>query len=458
MQDSSEQTGTIKVLANGLSDVGDACANYYGRDISHRDIFAEQVKLLYAGSVYRPFIHIIPAGFIFALGNGHIETMYLAGWVALLMGINLLRFIDIRKVQPTLEHRDDFPALRDRFASYTFFMGLLYGLGTIYITYWLPELYQLVLLSLLATLTPAAIVSFASDRKSFFSFFLPVLIPVALQHVLWGNALHLFIGLAAVLYMIVIIGYFSWHRSILIDAICHRIASADHISELMISNEQLLEMASTDTLTGIASRRQFDFTLDREWRRMKRSRTSISLILLSIDYFDIYVDTYGEQAGNEMLQKIAHGIVDSCNRPLDMPVRFGQEKFAVLLPDTSMENSLVVARNIRYTIHNLEIENRKSPHEGRLTVSMGVSSSELRRTHSEPELIAYANESLGLAKRSGGNVIITAGAVMPAGQEEDDADDRLTTADHDLFEPADVTTDSHAIYDPAAEKTSSRDT
>jgi len=408
--DTTTQSGSHRPRSK---DQDDDCEYYYGRGINQDEIFCGLVKLLYTGSVYRPLLHIIPAVFVYFLAFEHTPVVHTAIWLMLLFGINVVRYIDIRRTQPVLEQIDDFVLIRNRFARYTFALGMTYGLGAVYFSFYLPDIHQLLFLTLLGALAYPAIVSFASDRLTFFSFFLPVLIPVSLQHLLWGNLLHLYIGLAAAIYVIVISGYYSWHRNILVDAMCYRIASVDHINELMNSNEELLELSSTDTLTGIANRRQFDFTLDREWRRMKRNRSDLTLLLVEIDHFSKYAEEYGEQKGNESLQSVAHAIVECCSRPLDMPVRYANFKFAVLLPDTNMENSLVVARKIRSAIEDLSIENKASPHEGLLTVSMGVSSSELRRTHTEAELIAFANESTALARRNGGNSIITAG-VAPA--------------------------------------------
>ncbi|MCW8963687.1 MAG: GGDEF domain-containing protein [Gammaproteobacteria bacterium] len=395
-------------LSNSTSDT---CENYHGKEIYQDDIFVEQVKLLYTGSVYRPLLHIIPAFFIYLLAYGYMPVVHTAIWLMILFVINIMRYFDIRRTQHVLEQADNFVLIRNRFARYTFALGTTYGLGAVYFSLYMPDINQLLFLTLLGTLTYPAVISFASDRLTFFSFFLPVLIPISIQHMLWGNLLHLYIGLGALLYIVVIGGYFSWHRNILIDAMCHRIASTDHINKLMHTNEELLELSSTDTLTGIANRRQFDFTLDREWRRMKRSRSDLSLLLVDIDYFDKFNEVYGEQKEAGCLQSVAHAIVECCRRPLDMPVRYGGYQFAVLLPDTNMENSLVVARKIRSAIEALSIENVHSPHEGLLTVSIGVSSSELRRTHTGAELIELAKESVDLSRRNKGNSIITAGPV-----------------------------------------------
>jgi diguanylate cyclase (GGDEF)-like protein len=396
---------------SGLSDIDAICNDYYGQSINRNEIFAEKIKILYAGSAYRPLLHVIPTGFIFLLTYGHIDLLVSLIWLLVMFAINVMRYVDIRQVQPVLHEQEDFVLLRNRFARYTFTLGVMYGAGAIYFSIYIPATSQLILLSMMATMMPAAIISFSSDRLTFFSFFLPILIPILIQQLVWGNLMNLYISLVTLIYIVVIIAYFSWHRRLLVDALCHRIASSDHIVDLVNTNKELQLLSGTDSLTGMANRRLFDFTLNREWRRMKRSRLNMSLVFIDIDCFGKYNEVYGKQTGDESLQAVARVIVESCNRPLDMAARYGRDKFAVLLPETTLEDAVVVARKARHAIEKLSIENKACEENGVLTVSMGVSSTELRRAHNDNDLVAFADESLGLARKSGGNSIITAGAI-----------------------------------------------
>ena len=122
----------------------------------------------------------------------------------------------------------------------------------------------------------------------------------------------------------------------------------DRTRELSIANAELKRMAQVDGLTQIANRRYFDEMLVHEWKRSMRNSTTISLLLLDIDYFKPYNDYYGHQAGDRCLQQVALAIAKTAmQRSGDLAARYGGEEFAVILPDTDAEGALAVAENVR---------------------------------------------------------------------------------------------------------------
>ncbi len=112
------------------------------------------------------------------------------------------------------------------------------------------------------------------------------------------------------------------------------------------ANLALERLASLDGLTQIANRRRFDEILQKEWKRLRRSKASLGLILADVDYFKGYNDTYGHQAGDSCLQAIARTLAANAYRPADLTARYGGEEFAVLLPETDAAGSCFVARRI----------------------------------------------------------------------------------------------------------------
>src|SRR5438128_4383621 len=113
------------------------------------------------------------------------------------------------------------------------------------------------------------------------------------------------------------------------------------------AEEKLEELATTDALTGLKNRRKFDIEIDLEWRRAARNKTPVALLMIDADHFKSYNDTYGHQAGDQVLVGIAICISDSVKRAGDCAARFGGEEFAVLLPGCSATDALAVAENIR---------------------------------------------------------------------------------------------------------------
>ena len=114
--------------------------------------------------------------------------------------------------------------------------------------------------------------------------------------------------------------------------------------ELKKANQKLEKMALVDGLTGISNRRLFDKTLKNELKRAKREKSYISLIMIDIDNFKAYNDTYGHQEGDECLKKVASVLNKKTKRAADFAARYGGEEFAVILPDTAKAGALYQAK------------------------------------------------------------------------------------------------------------------
>ena len=106
-------------------------------------------------------------------------------------------------------------------------------------------------------------------------------------------------------------------------------------ANLHASNQELTRLAHMDGLTQVANRRSFDDYLAKVWKNVGQGHLSLSLILCDIDYFKSYNDTYGHQAGDECLKRVAKTIEQSAKRSNDLVARYGGEEFAVILPNTT---------------------------------------------------------------------------------------------------------------------------
>jgi diguanylate cyclase (GGDEF)-like protein len=168
------------------------------------------------------------------------------------------------------------------------------------------------------------------------------------------------------------------------------------------AEDKLEELATTDALTGLKNRRKFDSEIDAEWRRAARNNTAVALLMIDADHFKYYNDTYGHQAGDQVLVGIAICISDSVRRAGDCPARFGGEEFAVLLPGASVSEAFAVAEHIR---HKVELWSEDPV----TTVSIGVASMTPSAGLEWTELIAAADKALYAAKANGRNQTVVAG-------------------------------------------------
>src|SRR5581483_419255 len=127
-------------------------------------------------------------------------------------------------------------------------------------------------------------------------------------------------------------------------------------------NEQLREIAQTDAVTGLLNRRALDQTLESELSRSARGLGPVSLLLIDVDRFKAFNDTYGHVAGDHCLRSVAACIRNSVGRLTDRTARFGGEEFAVGLPGTSVTDALKVANKMRRAIHTLAMPHSGSEH------------------------------------------------------------------------------------------------
>lgn len=168
-------------------------------------------------------------------------------------------------------------------------------------------------------------------------------------------------------------------------------------------NETLETLASEDALTGIANRRQFDIVLNKATIHAEMSAEALSLILIDIDYFKLYNDRYGHQAGDSCLRQVASIIKSLLHRPADLPARYGGEELAVVLPHTDQPGALGVAERIRQAIESANMLHEDSSF-GVVTVSVGVATcGPVTGCFDYSALVSHADSALYLAKREGRN-------------------------------------------------------
>lgn len=175
--------------------------------------------------------------------------------------------------------------------------------------------------------------------------------------------------------------------------------------ELRKANEELTLLANSDGLTAVGNRRQFEDFLAAEWRRAIRFKTEVSLVLIDIDHFKLFNDTYGHHAGDECLKAVAAALTGTTHRPTDLLTRFGGEEFAIVLGGTAAAGARNIAEQAMAKVDALKIPHSSSPTARHLTISIGVATMFVTVGMSEAELIKAADGALYRAKAGGRNRI-----------------------------------------------------
>ncbi len=175
--------------------------------------------------------------------------------------------------------------------------------------------------------------------------------------------------------------------------------------ELKRHRDTLENLSSLDGLTGIPNRRRFDEFIRAEWRNGIREGSPLSLIMIDIDYFGAYNNTYNHLAGDDCLKRVAAVLWGCLHRPADFVARFGGEEFSAILPKTDLAGGLHMAETMRDRVEALQIVHESSPISDWVTISLGVASILPFRDGEVSVLINGSDNVLFDAKRAGRNQV-----------------------------------------------------
>ena len=181
---------------------------------------------------------------------------------------------------------------------------------------------------------------------------------------------------------------------------------------LIEANLELQRLTRVDGLTGLANRRYFDEFFTAEWKRAVRTQTPLSVLMIDIDCFKRYNDTYGHLAGDQVLRQVAETIQRNCGRSTDLGARYGGEEFIVVLCNTPVTGMRAVGETLRQDIADLKLRHMASVVADHVTVSIGGASLIPRLSQSAALLIDAADRALYRAKDGGRNRLVVDGDPM----------------------------------------------
>ncbi|WP_375194348.1 diguanylate cyclase [Sphingobium sp.] len=177
--------------------------------------------------------------------------------------------------------------------------------------------------------------------------------------------------------------------------------------ELKRLRDQLATMAVTDALTGLSNRRHMERSLQTEAARLTRTGEWLSVIMLDIDFFKQFNDTYGHLAGDRCIAMVAAALARAVKRATDLPARYGGEEFACILPGADPQSAELVAQEIRLQIQSLNIPHSQSRVSPFITVSIGVASARCRPNVPADRWMIEADRQLYVSKQGGRDRITT---------------------------------------------------
>ena len=183
--------------------------------------------------------------------------------------------------------------------------------------------------------------------------------------------------------------------------------------EMAAANDRLTVIASLDLVSGLANRRGFQSRLEFEWMKALQSDSRLSLLMIDVDHFKLFNDTYGHPEGDACLSRIGEALSTIADAYAGFAARYGGEEFCLLLPNSSAARSLQVAEKVRTTIEELTIPHVTSDFK-HVTVSVGIATVTPGSAQPQDDLIEAADAALYAAKRRGRNTVVEHGLILPA--------------------------------------------
>ncbi|MFA6143904.1 MAG: diguanylate cyclase [Sulfurimonas sp.] len=210
----------------------------------------------------------------------------------------------------------------------------------------------------------------------------------------------------AIMLSIILLGVmtFAWRIFMQIERQQQQLLESSQVLQHL--NAKLEHASYTDTLTGIFNRRYFNLVYDREFKRALRNVQPITFIMVDIDFFKQYNDTYGHLQGDVALQNVAHLLRSSLLRPGDFVFRLGGEEFGVILTEANCSDAHKMAERLRFNVESLDMEHKGNKNTGKLTISLGAICITPIMGINNETLLQSADTNLYAAKERGRNQVV----------------------------------------------------
>lgn len=323
-------------------------------------------------------------------------------WYTAVIAISVVRLMFGQRFLASRQYADDeLDEFGQRFLVYSTLISALWGVSG-FVLFSQQELVQAVHVLLLAGAVIAAMPVLAVSRFALYLQIGIILLPITLNLLLLTDASHQALAVATM---------------VLTALLVMASRSMTHLlQELQAAQVSMQEQANTDPVTQISNRRFFDSIFKTEWRRAARDEKNIALLMIDVDHFKRYNDRHGHHAGDQCLQIIAQCIKSVARRASDVVARHGGEEFAILLPDTSIEDATLLAERLRKNVEEQRIPHSDGAIPRIVTISIGVSCctpTSPRNIQATPEtglvypamLLNAADRALYRAKRNGRNQV-----------------------------------------------------
>ncbi|KAA1188827.1 GGDEF domain-containing protein [Pseudohalioglobus sediminis] len=403
----------------------------YQRRIPREELFSSQLELLMQnGQLATVTAHLIGVAATIAMFWPFLDITVILLWAAAFLILLLLRSLQMSNALVSRSYLTNARGVYLRLIAGAAATGAIWAGVYIFAAHHVPITMQYTFLLLILMITAISVGFSVIIREYFIAYLFAAIWPIAwwsLAHY-WEQPYNLLIGLGLLAFCAVLVVVcdrlyrsfrnmivLNWERETMSQELADITNSLrDRNRQLRDARRQLTDLANIDELTGLGNRRVVNRALKEEINRARRSGGFVSLILLDVDFFKNYNDTYGHPAGDLVLQKLADLMQQASSRAGEVVARYGGEEFVLILPGAEPDSALRTANRLKDMVEDEKIPHESSGAADVITVSQGLVTVQPEGELLPAELISRADQALYKAKKAGRNRIAVAGRYEPS--------------------------------------------
>jgi diguanylate cyclase (GGDEF)-like protein len=397
----------------------------FQRQIPSDELFSAQLEMLMQnGRIASMVANLLGVLAVLILLWPYYERLNLFLWCFGILALILIRSVQMTTSLATRAYQSKPARLFWWLLLGSALTGGVWSATFIYVSQSVPATLEYVLLLIVVIITAISLAVMAVIREYFLAFVFTALWPIAwwcLVHP-WDNPYNLLIGLlllgVSALFVLASSGIHDMFRAMLSlswqqESMSRELGQItnsmrDRNRQLREARQQLTELANIDELTGLGNRRVVNKVLREEVNRARRAGTSVSVVLIDVDHFKKYNDTYGHPAGDEALRRLGDLMQNATARAGEVIARYGGEEFIAILPNTELPDAVRTAERLQRLVREENIAHKSSDVADYLTISQGVASVRPDEEIDPGSIVDSADAALYRAKREGRNGIAVA--------------------------------------------------
>lgn len=395
----------------------------YQRHMPREELFASQLEMLMQnGRLATVSAHLIGVAATMAMFWTFLDITTILLWGAAFLILLLMRSLQMSNALVNHRYRTQPRSVFWKLVLGAAATGAVWSAVYIFASTRVPITMQYTFLLLIVIITAISVGFSVIVREYFIAYVFTSLWPIAwwsLVHY-WEQPYNLLIGLVLLAFCAVLMVVcdrvyrtfrnmiaLNWERETMAQELGDITTSLrDRNRQLRDARRQLTDLANIDELTGLGNRRMVNSALKLEINRARRTASQLSVILLDVDYFKNYNDTYGHPAGDKVLQRLADIMQKATSRAGEVVARYGGEEFILILPGASRANAMRTATRLKELVEDEAILHETSGVADVITVSQGLITARPENELSPGELVQKADKALYEAKEGGRNRIV----------------------------------------------------